>query len=167
MGTDLNQTAAQQEDTMHGRYITFALGEEEYGIEIRYVTEIIGMQPITPLPETPEHVRGIVNLRGKVIPVIDMRQKFKMDAIDYTDRTCILVIDTSELSAGLIADSVSEVMSISDEQVSLPPSGRMGIQNKCLKGIGIVNGATKLLLDCDALFIEDEIEQINKTVKEQ
>ena len=146
----------ESEDTQHGRFLTFALGEEEFGIEISYVTEIIGMQPISTLPEIPEHVKGIVNLRGKIIPVIDMRLRFKKPEIDYTDRTCIVIIDTGVFSAGLIVDSVAEVMSIGDEQIVPPPNYRTGIHNQYLKGIANVDGHVKLLLDCEKLFMEEE-----------
>ena len=145
-----------EEDTQRGRYLTFALGEEEYGIEISYVTEIIGMQPVSTLPEVPEYIRGIVNLRGRIIPVIDMRLKFRKAAIDYTDRTCIVIINTGVFSVGLIVDRVAEVTVISDDQIAPPPNAATGIQNHYLKGIGKADGNVKLLLDCEKLFSADE-----------
>jgi purine-binding chemotaxis protein CheW len=123
----------QDADTQHGRYLMFALGDEEFGIEISYVTEIIGMQPISCLPEVPEYIRGIVNLRGKIIPVIDMRLKFRKDAIAYNDRTCIVVIDTGAFAVGFIVDSVAEVLALDDSQIVPPPDARTGIQNRYLK----------------------------------
>lgn len=146
----------EDEDTQHGRFLTFALGDEEFGIEISFVTEIIGMQPISTLPEVPEYIRGIVNLRGKIIPVIDMRLKFKKAAIDYSDRTCIIVIDTGVFTVGLIVDRVAEVMSLDDNQIVPPPDIRTGIQNRYIKGIGKTEGHVKLLLDCEKLFSEEE-----------
>ena len=157
----------QQEDTQRGRFLTFALGTEDYGIEIRYVTEIIGIQQINKLPEVPDYIKGIVNLRGKIIPVIDVRLKFKKEPIDYTDRTCIIVIDTDDIGVGLIVDSVSEVTSISDENIAPPPDSRTGIQNKYIQGIGRVGDRIKLLLDCEKLFLEDEIQAISEIKEER
>ena len=151
-----------QEDTQHGRFLTFTLDSEDYGIQIKYVTEIIGMQPISQIPEVPEYIKGIVNLRGKIIPVIDIRLKFKKDAVDYTDRTCIIVIDTGEISVGLIVDNVSEVITISDEEISPPPDAKTGIHNRYIHGIGRVGERVKLLIDCEKLFIEQEIEAITE-----
>lgn len=144
------------EDTMRGRYITFALGEETYGIAIRYVTEIVGLQPISKLPEVPEHIKGIINLRGKIIPVVDMRLKFKKEPAEYTDRTCIVVVEVQGFSAGLIVDEVSEVATIGDEDISPPPSQGSGAACRYLGGIGKVSGEVKLLLDCERLFHEEE-----------
>ena len=118
----------QEEDTQHGRFLTFALGKEVYGMEIKYVTEIIGMQGITVVPEVPIFVKGIINLRGKIIPVIDVRLKFKKEAIPYGDRTCIVVIDIDEVSVGLIVDLVTEVLTIPDEDIAPPPSSKTGIE---------------------------------------
>ncbi len=151
----------QQEDTQHGRYLTFNLGEEVFGIEIKFVTEIIGMQPITKIPEAVDYIKGIINLRGKIIPVIDMRLKFKKEPIDYNDRTCIVVVDTQEFIVGLIVDKVSEVMTIDDEDVVPPPNHKTGIRNKYIRGIGKIEGEIKLLLDCIKLFDENEAKQIN------
>lgn len=151
----------QQEDTQHGRYLTFNLGEEVFGLEIRYVTEIIGLQPITKIPEVASYIKGIINLRGKIIPVIDMRLKFGKEPAEYTDRTCIVVIDTEELVVGLIVDKVSEVMSIDDKDVVPPPDQRTGIRNRYIKGIGKVDGNVKLLLDCRTLLDTDETQEIS------
>jgi purine-binding chemotaxis protein CheW len=155
-----NEESFEQEDTQLGRFLTFTLGEEDFGIEIRFVTEIIGMQSISSLPEVPDYIRGIVNLRGKIIPVIDMRLKFQKEAARYTDRTCIIVIDTGMFSVGLIVDHVTEVMTIEDDQIVPPPDMRTGIQNRYLKGIGKADGHVKLLLDCEMLFAENEVKNI-------
>jgi purine-binding chemotaxis protein CheW len=152
----------QQEDTQHGRYLTFNLGEEVFGLEIRFVTEIIGMQPITKIPEVAAYIKGIINLRGKIIPVIDMRLKFGKEAVAYNDRTCIIVIDTQELVVGLIVDKVSEVMTIEDENVVPPPDQKTGIRNRYIQGIGKVDGNVKLLLDCKMLLDGEEIQEINE-----
>jgi len=150
----------QTEDTQHGRYLTFNLGEEVFGLEIRYISEIIGLQPITKIPEVAPYIKGVINLRGKIIPVIDMRLKFGKEAAEYTDRTCIIVIDTEELVVGLIVDKVSEVMTIDDADVVPPPDQRTGIRNRYIKGIGKVDGDVKLLLDCKTLLDADETEEV-------
>jgi purine-binding chemotaxis protein CheW len=154
----------ENEDTQHGRFLTFALGAEIFGIEIRFVTEIVGMQPITPLPEAPSYMKGIINLRGKIIPVIDIRLKFKKEPKEYDDRTCIIVIDLDEVTVGLIVDNVSEVLMIEDENISSPPDQRAGLQNKYLAGIGKVGNDVKLLLSCERLFKEEEIDFIRENV---
>lgn len=143
-------------DTMRGRYLTFALGEEVFGIEIRYVTEIIGIQPINPIPESPEYIKGIINLRGKIFPVIDMRLKFRKPPVEYTDRTCIIVIETKAFSIGLIVDRVAEVLTMDDGDIVPPPDAWAGAGRRYLSGIGKVDGQVKLLLDCEKLFTEDE-----------
>ena len=148
----------QQEDTMRGRFITFSVDRETYGIEIRYVTEIVGIQPINSLPETPEYIKGLINLRGKIIPVVDMRLKFKREPMEYNDRTCIIVIDTREISAGLIVDEVSEVLAIDDTDISPPPSSGTGANLRYLSGIGKVGKEVKLLLDCEKLFQQEEVD---------
>jgi Chemotaxis signal transduction protein len=150
--TDLTETL-ETEDTQQGRFLTFALEKEEFGIEIKYVTEIIGMQLITPLPEMPVYMKGIINLRGKIIPLIDMRLKFKKNTTDYTDRTCIIVVDINEISSGMIVDTVADVVAIEDENISPPPDFGTGY-NKYIHGIGKTGDAVKLLLDCEKLFSE-------------
>ncbi len=150
----------QEEDTQKGRFLTFALSNEIYGIEIRHVTEIIGIQPVTEVPELPDYIRGIVNLRGKIIPVMDVRLRFKKPFNEYNDRTCVIVIDILGLSLGLIVDSVSEVISIPDTEIVSPPEIHKDNNNKYIKGIGKVGNEVKLLLDCEKLLNEDDAEKI-------
>lgn len=149
------------EDTQKGRFLTFAIGKENYGIEIRHVTEIIGIQEITIVPELPNYVKGIINLRGKIIPVLDVRLRFRREAKEYNDRTCIIVVDIMDASVGLIVDEVSEVITILDENIVPPPSLKSGFHNNYVKGIGKVGNDVKLLLDCDKLLNYDEIEEIS------
>ncbi len=145
----------QDEDTQKDKFLTFLLGKEFYGMEIRHVTEIIGIQPITEVPELPEYIRGIINLRGKIIPVIDVRLRFKKPFKEYNDRTCVIVIDIAELSAGLIVDSVSEVIKIPETDI-VPPPDIKKIGNRFIKGIGKVDNEVKMLLDCEKLLTEDD-----------
>lgn len=144
-----------EEDTQKGRYLTFNLDRESYGIEITHVTEIIGIQPITEIPELPDYIKGIVNLRGKIIPVMDVRLRFRKSSREYNDRTCVIVVDIGDISIGLIVDSVSEVIAIPDTEIVAPPQvGKGG--NKYVKGIGKVHGEVKLLLDCNKLLNEED-----------
>ncbi len=144
----------EQEETQKDKYLTFTIGKEYYGIEIRYVTEIIGVQPITEVPELPEYIRGIINLRGKIIPVMDVRLRFSKGFREYNDRTCIIVIDADDILIGLIVDSVSEVLSIPDEDI-VAPNDLKG--NKYIKGIGKTGSDVKLILDCRQLLAEEEM----------
>lgn len=156
----IQRIAEETEDTQKGRFLTFVLGEESYGIDIKYVTEIIGLQPVTEVPELPEYIRGIINLRGKIIPVMDVRLRFKKPLREYNDRTCVIVIDIGDISIGLIVDSVSEVLTIPDEEIVLPPEvNKTG--NKYIKGIGKVGSEVKLLLDCNKILNEDEVENLS------
>ncbi|MDD4699951.1 MAG: chemotaxis protein CheW [Oscillospiraceae bacterium] len=149
-----------QEDTQKGRFLSLSLSEEVFALEIKYVTEIVGVQPITPIPEVPDYVKGIINLRGKIIPVIDMRLKFKKPSTEYTDRTCIIVVDIEQVSVGLIVDNVVEVVSIPDKDIVPPPDYRTGIQNRYIKGIGMVETKVILLLDCKKILSKDDIEDV-------
>lgn len=151
----------ETEDTMSGRYLTFGIGEEMFGIEIRVVREIIGMQPVNSLPEVPGYIRGIINLRGLIIPVIDMRLKLKKEPAEYTDRTCIIVIETPQISAGLIVDQVAEVLGIEEENICPPPELGKGVNSRYVNGIGKVDGQVKLLLDCEKLFMDTEIDTLS------
>lgn len=149
------------EDTQKDKFLTFTIGRGEYGIEIRFVTEIIGIQAITEVPELPDYIKGIINLRGKIIPVMDVRLRFKKEAMEYNDRTCIIVIDIRDISIGLIVDTVSEVMSIAEQDIVPPPDAKTGFHNRYVKGIGKIGNSVKLLLNCDKLLNDDEIEDLS------
>ena len=125
----------EEEDTQKDKYLTFSLGDEVYGIDIRVVIEIIGIQKITNVPEVPDYVRGIINLRGKIIPVVDMRLRFRREYREYTDRTCVIVVEINGVLIGLIVDGVSEVLDIAEKNVVPPPDLRAS-QNKYIRGIG-------------------------------
>lgn len=162
--TESMETMEMEEDTQKGRFLTFLLGQESYGIEIKYVTEIIGIQAITEIPELPEYVKGIINLRGKIIPVMDVRLRFNKEAREYNDRTCVIVVDIRELSVGLIVDSVSEVLSIPETGIVEPPRINKGFNNRYIKNIGKVDNEVKLLLDCERLLTEDELETLGEAL---
>lgn len=149
-----------EEDTQKGKFLTFVLGKEQYGIEIKYVTQIIGIQAITEVPELPDYVKGIINLRGKIIPVMDVRLRFRKEVMEYNDRTCIIVIDINDISVGLIVDSVTEVLNITDENIVPPPDMKSGFHNRYIKGIGKAGNEVKLLLDCEKLLNDDVLESL-------
>ncbi|MEX2415021.1 MAG: chemotaxis protein CheW [Paenibacillaceae bacterium] len=149
-----------EEDTLKGKFLTFPLGTEDYGIEIKFVTEIVGIQAITPIPGIPEYIKGIINLRGKIIPVMDVRLRFKKEPKAYNDRTCIVVIDIKEVTIGLIVDSVSEVISISDENIISPPQVNKNFHNKFIESIAKIGNEVKLILDCDKLLNEEDLAEI-------
>lgn len=163
MNNGFEESLELQEDTQKGKFLTFSLGREEYGIEIKYVTEIIGgIQAITEIPELPQYIKGIINLRGKIIPIIDVRLRFKKQAQEYNDRTCTVVVDIKELSVGLIVDTVAEVLSIAEEEIVPPPQLSSDNQSNYIKGIGKVENSVKLLLDCDKLLNGDEVDTLSK-----
>ncbi|HQH27029.1 MAG TPA: chemotaxis protein CheW [Oligoflexia bacterium] len=147
----------EDEDTQRDRYLTFRLGKEDYGIEIAHVTEIVGIQKITEVPDMPSFVKGVINLRGQVIPVIDVRVRFGMEPRDYDDRTCVVVVKVRETSIGLIVDTVSEVREILGENVSPPPKAASGTSGRYILGLGKVGEEVKILLDVQKLLFEDEL----------
>lgn len=162
MKETLTKIIQEEQDTQHGKFLTFALSEEIYGIEIRFVTEIVGVQKISALPGAPSYIKGVINLRGKIIPVADMRLRFRKEVAPYTTRTCIIVIDLQNCTAGLIVDEVREVAMIPDECITPPPSVSVGYRNRFIKGIGKAGDVVQLLLDCEQIFKEDEMEILNK-----
>ncbi|WP_461205980.1 chemotaxis protein CheW [Clostridium sp. DL1XJH146] len=143
------------ENPQDNRYLTFTVGNEFYGVEIINVIEIVGIQTIIKLPEVPEYIKGIINLRDKIIPVMDCRLRFKKASINYNDRTCIVVINIGDTNLGLIIDSVSEVTSIPEDKI-VPPPNLSKEGRKYIKGIGKDDKQIVLLLDCEELLNEDE-----------
>lgn len=142
----------ENEDTQAGKYLTFVLGKDTYGVEIRYVIEIVGMQPVTPIPEAPEYLKGIINLRGQIITVTDLNIKFRKKPVQYDEKTCIIIINMEKESAGLIVDRVADVVAIEDEYIEPLPEKGLGAKNKYLRGIGKIGNDIKLIVDCEKLF---------------
>ncbi len=150
-----------EEDSQEGKFLTFNIAEQEYGIKLNHVTEIIGIQKITDLPDLPEFVKGVINLRGKVIPVADVRLRFGMSERDYDERTCIVVVNINEVSVGLVVDTVSEVMNIPEANIEPPPKVNKKLNgNRFVLGLGKVEDDVKILLDTQKLLFEEELEQI-------
>lgn len=143
-----------------GKYLTFFLRGEEYGLEILKVQEIIGMMDITPVPRTPHYVRGVLNLRGKVIPIVDLRLKFEMEAAEQTDETCIIVVQANEQQKGIVVDKVSEVLDIVDEDIQDAPFFGEHVSTDYILGIGKSEGRVKLLLDIDEVLATTETLQL-------
>ncbi|WP_026882769.1 chemotaxis protein CheW [Clostridium akagii] len=160
----LDEFMETSEDTQKGKFLAFSVGKESYGIEIKFVTEIIVIQEITEVPELPSYVKGIINLRGKIIPVIDVRLRFKKEAKEYNDRTCIVVIEIKATSVGLIVDNVAEVINIDENDIVPPPDIKTGFHNRYVRGIGKVGNQVKLLLDCGKLLKDEELEKIGALV---
>ena len=149
-----------------GKYLIFTLANEEYGISIRKIREIIGMMPITSVPRTPEFVKGVINLRGKVIPVMDLRLKFGMDAIDYTDRTCIIIVEIKNqagtVQIGAVVDSVSEVLNVGGKYIEETTSFGTKLDTDYILGMAKMEGGVKILLDIDKVLNDEEIEALEK-----
>lgn len=160
MANILEESVILEEDTLKGKFMTFLLGKECYGIEICYVTEIIGIQAITELPELPKYVKGIINLRGKIILVMDVRIRFGRELKEYNDRTCIIVVDIADISIGLIVDTVAEVLPIDDNNIVPPPQINKEVHNKYIKAIGKSGNDVILILDCEKLLNYKEIESL-------
>ena len=157
---DIISNAALTEDAQKGRFLDFLVGNEIYGIEIRYVTEIIGIQSITEMPDMPDYVKGIINLRGRIIPLIDVRLRFGKEPKPYDDRTCVIVVGVDGFSYGLIVDSVSEVLTISDEDIAPLPGGTATSGNRFVKNIGKTAGGIVLIVDCERLLTSDEVGEL-------
>ncbi len=144
-----------------GKYLTFSLLEEEYGICILKIKEIIGMMSITSVPQTPDFVKGVINLRGKVIPVVDLRLRFGMPAINYDERTCIIVVEIDSQGAnlviGVVVDSVSEVLNIKGEEIEDTPTFGTRLNTDYILGMAKVDGRVKILLDIDEVLSADDL----------
>jgi purine-binding chemotaxis protein CheW len=167
--TDVTKTVNQAVKAMverEGKYLTFSLAGEEYGIGILKVKEIIGMMPITTVPRTPPFVKGVINLRGKVIPVVDLRLKFGMEEMGYTERTCIIVVEvegqTGAILIGIVVDSVSEVLNIKGSDVEETPTFGAKLDTDYILEMAKMNGGVKILLDIDKVLGTEEINFLDK-----
>ena len=147
--------------TIAGKYLTFNLGDEEYGLEILRVREIIGVMDIRPVPRTPEFILGVINLRGKVIPVVDLRNKFNMDFREHDERTCIIVLEAKQASGpvmmGILVDKVNDVTDVKADEIEGTPSFGMSLDTAFIKGMAKVTGGVKVLLDIDKVLTGDEL----------
>jgi purine-binding chemotaxis protein CheW len=154
------------EETKAGKYLTFKLADEDYGISLLKVREIIGMMPITSVPQTPDFIKGVINLRGKVIPVTDLRLRFGMTDSEYTDRTCIIVVEIqgadSTIQTGVVVDAVTEVLPVRAEEIEPAPEFGAKVDTHFILGMANMDGSVKILLDIDRVMTAEEIAQLEK-----
>lgn len=155
------QPAVAKTDARAGKYLTFGLGQEEFAIQVMRVREIMGVQDITAVPQTPGYVKGVINLRGKVIPVIDLRLRFGMPAQEYTQRTCIVVVrieqEDTRLLTGVVVDEVSDVVTIPAGDIEDTPDFGHGVATPYLLGMAKVKGKVKILLDINKVMSDQEV----------
>ena len=153
----------EEEDSMKGRYLAFRVHEEDYGIEIQYVTEIVGIQKIAAVPDMPDFIRGVINLRGQVIPVMDIRTRFRLPSREYNERTCVIVVNYDEHPIGLVVDSVNEVSSIPDANICEPPRVAHNESARYIRGIGKVGEEVRIILDVSRLLYGAQPESLSPT----
>jgi purine-binding chemotaxis protein CheW len=143
------------DDTIKDQYLTFAIEDEDYGVEIAYVKEIIKMTPITKVPEMPSFIEGLINLRGDLIGVLDVRKRFGKPSKEHDEETCIIVLNYGEFTLGMIVDAVQETATIPDERISAPPSAKLSYANQFIRNIGKVGAEVKLLMDVERFLAQD------------
>jgi purine-binding chemotaxis protein CheW len=162
------QTAVKESsnfaESKEGKYLTFALGNEEYGLEILKVREIIGYMAITAVPQMPAYIKGVINLRGQVIPVIDLRLKFGLPGAEVTEQTCIIVVEITQhgkrFNTGIVVDHVSEVLDIAGENIEDPPQFGSQVNTDFILGMGKINESVKILLDIDRVLAAVELGEL-------
>ncbi|RJP82465.1 MAG: purine-binding chemotaxis protein CheW [Desulfobacteraceae bacterium] len=140
------------EGIQENRFLTFLLGSEEYGLEINFVKEVVGIQKITAIPDMPEYIKGVFNLRGQVIPIMDARARFCLGQKEYNDRTCVIVVDVGDSQLGLIVDEVKDVLEIPEEKIVAPPRIQQSEKNEFVRGLGKHDDCVKIIIDAEALF---------------
>jgi len=154
-----------------GKHLTFSLGKEDYGIPILQVREIIGMMEITEVPRTPEFIKGVVNLRGKIIPIMDLRTKFGMESIEYTERTCIIVVEVPVNEAkkpmGIVVDMVSEVVTIEENDIEAALDYGAKVEGNFLTGMGKIKDKVVMILNIEKILSSDEIIKILDNMKSE
>jgi len=164
-----NETSTAKVDPRAGKYLVFHLGEEEFGIQVQKVREIMGVQDITQVPQTPPHVKGVINLRGKVIPVVDLRLKFAMPAKEYTQRTCIIVVQVAGergiMLMGIVVDGVAEVLQVAGADVEDTPSFGKEVEIPYVMGLAKLKGKVKILLDIDQVMTARELARLDLAAK--
>ena len=154
------------EEIQEEKFLTFRIGKEEFAISIHHVIEIIGIQRITDIPDMPPYVKGVINLRGKVIPVLDVRLRFGLEERPYDDRTCIIVVKLDQNPVGLIVDSVSEVIDIPLDQIDPPPSVNKGAESQFVQGLGKVGDTVKIILDLEKILKGADAHQFVEAMEE-
>jgi len=164
-----NNTPSATTDPRAGKYLVFELGREEFGIRVLKVREIMGIQDITAVPQTPAHVKGVINLRGKVIPVVDLRLKFGLPEIEYTPRTCIIVVQVqgaaSSMLMGIVVDGVAEVLNLATGDIEDTPDFGQGVATPYLLGMAKIKGKVKILLEIDQVLTSQELNRLDALVQ--
>jgi len=157
-------------EKQQNKYVTFKSGNEYFALKIEYVNEIIVYQEITEIPESDDYIKGLINLRGKIIPVIDVRIRFKQEPMEYTDRTCIIIVNVNDIVVGLIVEKIAEVVEIKEEDILPPPSivigGEEKVQNKYVYAIGKVGDSVKLLVDPDRILKDEDIALMEQAMED-
>ena len=159
------EAGKKESSTYEGQFLTFTLNNEEYGIEILKVREIIGVMDITTVPQTPEFMKGVINLRGTVIPVVDLRLKFSMPEEEHTQETCVIVVETNSSQVGIMVDSVSEVLNIQNGEIEETPSFGQGIDTDFIMGLGKVKERIIILLNIEQI-LSSEVMDVVKQIEE-
>ncbi len=163
------RVAALKNDERGGKYLVFHLGREEFGIRVLKVREIMGIQDITAVPQTPAHVKGVINLRGKVIPVVDLRLKFGLPEQEYTQRTCIIVVqvrgEAGPMLMGIVVDGVAEVLNLAVADIEDTPDFGDGTATPYLLGMAKVKGKVKILLEIDRVLTSQDLHALNALVQ--
>ena len=161
--------SAVKNDERAGKYLTFQLGREEFAIQVLKVREIMGVQDITAVPQTPAHVKGVINLRGKVVPVVDLRLKFRLPEMEYTQRTCIIVVQVhfegSALMMGIVVDGVSEVLNLAGGDIEDTPEFGSGVVTPYILGMAKSKGKVKILLDIDQVLSTQELQGLESVLQ--
>ena len=159
---DLFLASDDDEDTQSNKFLSFKIGDESYGIEIKSIIEIVELQRIIEVPDMPVYIKGVVNLRGKVIPVMDLRLRFNMQERKYDDRTCIIIVNVNNTAVGLIVDNVDEVLEIPENSIEPPPNfkTRSG-SNKFINGLGKISEEVKILLDVQKILYDEDFQKIS------
>jgi purine-binding chemotaxis protein CheW len=156
-------------DERAGKYLTFIIGKEEFGVGVLKVREIMGIQEITAVPQTPPYLKGVINLRGKVIPVIDLRLKFKLPSIDYTQRTCIIVVQVKSkavtLLMGIVVDEVSEVITMAAGEIEDTPDFGTNVATNYILGMAKIKGKVKILLDINEVLTSQEMQGLETVMQ--
>lgn len=161
----MSEDAAPKEEFQNNKYLLFRLGEEVYGINIMSVTDIIEIQQITEVPEMPNHIRGVINLRGQVIPVMDLRLRFRMGFREYDDRTCIIIVHINDNPLGFIVDTVSEVQDIPQKHIDPAPNFKSdSSKDKYILGLGKIDDEVRILLDVEKIAVQEELDKVHESL---
>lgn len=152
------------EDTLKDRYLTFYLGKQTYALEIKYITEIIGIQKITKVPNIKSFIKGIINLRGSIVPIVELRKRFRLSDVEYDERTCIIVVNINNVEVGIIVDEVAEVINIPEEEISPAPETNKGTESRFISGMSKISDKIIILLNIEKVLYDTKNETlVNQT----